>query len=190
MSKIKKFAKTLCSFYPKYMKKLVISLFVFISLAIPMQEAKALDAKSRAFMVMCTYGTVGGALLGFATMAFGSNSRAIAQGASLGLYGGIIFGSYVIMSHNKSRNAPGGGYPEEQGPGFNDQGPPPSGFGGGGYGGGGNNDGYGEEEGSGGFFGQRSTQINENFFNNYKLKSKRAREISFPIFVPLLNMQF
>jgi hypothetical protein len=32
-------------------------------------------------------------------MAFGNSSRAIAQGASLGLYAGIFFGSYVLLSH-------------------------------------------------------------------------------------------
>lgn len=36
-------------------------------------------------------------------MAFGSSSRAIAQGASIGLYAGIIFGTYVLVSHHNKR---------------------------------------------------------------------------------------
>lgn len=49
------------------------------------------------------YGTAGGALLGAASMAFGTSTRAVAQGASLGLYAGIIFGTYVLVSHHNKR---------------------------------------------------------------------------------------
>lgn len=48
---------------------------------------------------MALYGTVGGALLGTASLAFGAKSRAVAVGASLGLYTGLLFGSYVVVSH-------------------------------------------------------------------------------------------
>ena len=93
------------------MRKILVSLLCSILLftAIPTAEAKAqgLPPKAKAFLVVTGYGTVGGALLGFASMAFGTNSRAIAQGASLGLYAGIIFGTYVLVSHNKST------YPDE-----------------------------------------------------------------------------
>lgn len=67
------------------------------------QSAGALDPKTKAFLIICGYGTVGGALLGLASMAFGQESRAIAQGASLGLYSGILFGAYVIYTHNQDR---------------------------------------------------------------------------------------
>ena len=76
-----------------------MSLAIMFTLITPTKEAQAIEPKTKAFLVMCAYGTVGGALLGFASMAFGTNSRAIAQGASLGLYAGIIFGGYVISSH-------------------------------------------------------------------------------------------
>jgi hypothetical protein len=46
---------------------------------------------------------VGGALLGTATMAFGSGSRSIAKGASLGLYAGLLFGGYVILSYEMKK---------------------------------------------------------------------------------------
>ena len=53
------------------MKRFILPLIIFVSLITPINKANALDAKGRAFLVICTYGTVGGALLGFATMAFG-----------------------------------------------------------------------------------------------------------------------
>ncbi|MBF0363219.1 MAG: hypothetical protein HQK49_19510 [Oligoflexia bacterium] len=52
---------------------------------------------------MATYGTVGGALLGLATMAYGTKFRAVAIGASLGLYAGLIFGGYILASHYYTR---------------------------------------------------------------------------------------
>ncbi len=48
---------------------------------------------------MALYGTVGGLLLGTASLAFGTDPRSIAKGASLGLYAGLIFGGYVVVSH-------------------------------------------------------------------------------------------
>ena len=68
------------------------------------QEAKAqIPPKAKAFITICAYGAGGGAMLGMASMAFGMSSRAIAQGASLGLYAGIFFGTYVLVSHHQKR---------------------------------------------------------------------------------------
>ncbi len=53
----------------------------------------------KALGAMTAYGAAGGALLGTASLAFGSSGRAIFKGASLGLYAGIIFGSYIVISH-------------------------------------------------------------------------------------------
>lgn len=54
------------------------------------------NKKLKTFLTACAYGTVGGALLGLASLAFISNPSDnygnIAKGASLGLYGGIIYG--------------------------------------------------------------------------------------------------
>ena len=52
-------------------------------------------------------------MLGMASMAFGTTSRAIAQGASLGLYAGIIFGTYVLVSHHQKRQ---GSYEDKSSP--------------------------------------------------------------------------
>lgn len=94
--------------YPLLMKKLLISIMLSFTLLFS-SSAMALDPKLKILGTMSTYGVVGGALLGAATMAFGSSGRAIAKGASLGLYGGLIFGTYVILSYEMKKR------------GFNDQ---------------------------------------------------------------------
>lgn len=57
------------------------------------------DPKIKALGTMAGYGTVGGVLLGVASLAFGTSGRAVSQGASLGLYAGLLFGGYVVGSH-------------------------------------------------------------------------------------------
>lgn len=181
------------------MKKLILMFVLVFSLAAP-KNSYALDAKGKAFLIICTYGTVGGALLGFASMAFGTNSRAIAQGASLGLYTGIAFGSYVIASHNKGNEEfvdPAYQQPQAPPPGFGQPGFDQGGFGApapapGDPAGGGGGGGFGapvpEDNGGGGFFGQRVQEINEDLFYNYKIK--KGRTFAPPIYVPLLNLKF
>jgi len=56
---------------------------------------------------MAGYGVVGGALLGTASMAFEAGPRAIARGASLGLYAGLLFGGYVILSYEMKKRGYG-----------------------------------------------------------------------------------
>lgn len=172
------------------MKKLILSLFILVAITIPTQKAKAMDPKGKAFLIICTYGTVGGALLGFASMAFGTNSRAIAQGASLGLYAGIGFGAYVISSHRKSLE------PQPE-PDYNQ--PPPPGYGdpagGNGFGGPQDGGGFGAPPPSdepGGFFGtsQRFIQINEDLMFNYKLRHKKSRDFSLPVYLPIYHSVF
>ena len=48
---------------------------------------------------MALYGTIGGLLLGTASLAFHRDGRSISRGASLGLYTGLLFGGYVVGSH-------------------------------------------------------------------------------------------
>lgn len=66
----------------------------------PSEVRAEIPAKTKAFLTIVGYGTAGGALLGAASTAFGTSTRSIAQGASLGLYAGIIFGTYVLVSHH------------------------------------------------------------------------------------------
>lgn len=180
------------------MKKVLLVLILFTAIVTPTKKAHALDPKGKAFLIICTYGTVGGALLGFASMAFGTNSRAIAQGASLGLYAGIAFGSYVLATHGQQNE-----------PVYQEQGPPPGYY-----------DGYGAPPpvqdpstlapgqglpsseplpaddrgfgGGGGFFGgaQRSIEINEDMVYNFRLKNKKGRDFSPPVYLNLVNMTF
>ena len=80
------------------MKKFFISITLCFTLFFS-STTFAMDQKLKILGTMSGYGIVGGALLGAATMAFGTSARAVAKGASLGLYGGIIFGTYVILSY-------------------------------------------------------------------------------------------
>ncbi len=150
----------------------------------PANKAMAMDPKVKAFAVVATYGTVSGALLGFASMAFGTNSRAIAQGASLGLYAGIIFGTYVLTSYKAPGEDNYNAYPEQDPyapPPYPPAGgfPPPTG-------------GYGapapapEEDGS--FFGspRRVMEIQEKLQSFQNKKGSRTP----PIYMNLLNLNF
>lgn len=83
--------------------------------------AGGIPPRAKAFLLVSGYGAAGGALLGLASMAFGTSPRAIAQGASLGLYAGILFGTYVIVSHHQrstnngyDRNSPYNDAPDYQ----------------------------------------------------------------------------
>ncbi len=127
----------------------VFAICLTLALVLPAPHAKAeMPPKLKAFLMVSAYGAVGGAMLGFASMAFGSTSRAIAQGASLGLYAGMIFGGYVITSHKKAGQVQYG--PEE---GMDD------GYGGGGFG----------SEGDSGYFGppQRGPEFKYSNINRF-----------------------
>lgn len=160
------------------MKKFVLALIVSFALIMP-NKSYALDPKAKAFMVMTAYGTVGGALLGFASMAFGGKSRAIAQGASLGLYAGIIFGAYVISSYNEKKDS----YvppPEEPGY-YNDPYAPR------------NDQGFGapvpeEPSSGGGFFGNRVEEINDKYMRDFG--GKKIKNSLPPLYINFFNRSF
>ena len=90
------------------MKKDIINCFSchcdFSSLELFTQLHLNLNPKMKAFLLMTTYGTVGGFLLGSASLAFDTPGRAPFVGASLGLYAGLAFGSYVLVSHYVDRD--------------------------------------------------------------------------------------
>jgi hypothetical protein len=91
------------------MKK-IITIFILLMTLTFSTSSHALDPKLKMVGTMAGYGVVGGALLGTASMAFGAGGRAIAKGASLGLYAGIIFGSYVILHYELKKR----GFSDEQ----------------------------------------------------------------------------
>jgi len=86
------------------MKTIILALTFITLVFAPLESRAQMDPKAKAFLTVSAYGAAGGALLGVASMAFGTSSRAIAQGASLGLYAGILFGTYVIVSHHQRTN--------------------------------------------------------------------------------------
>ncbi|MFA6239244.1 MAG: hypothetical protein WC635_18030 [Bacteriovorax sp.] len=90
------------------MKKLLLTFMLTITLLFS-SSAFAIDPKLKILGSMAGYGVVGGALLGAATMAFGTSARSIARGASIGLYSGLIFGGYVILSYEMKKR----GYNEQ-----------------------------------------------------------------------------
>ena len=165
--------------YSLSMRKVFAVVLISMTIMAPIQRAHALDPKSKAFAIICGYGTIGGALLGFASMAFGSNSRAIAQGASLGLYSGIIFGSYIIASHRTASQ--GGGYEENSyAPPAPDAYPPTDSFG----------QPVPQQEEPGGFFDgpQRYHQLQGETYRSFKTKKRRFS--SPPIYLNLVNYNF
>lgn len=71
-----------------------------------------MDPKVKVVATTALYGTVGGALLGTASLAFGTGGRSVAIGSSLGLYAGLLFGSYVVVTHQMKQR----GYYDQEGP--------------------------------------------------------------------------
>lgn len=103
------------------MKKLITATFVCFTLLFSSVSHAAIDPKLKMLGTMAGYGVVGGALLGTATLAFGAGGRSIAKGASLGLYAGIIFGSYILLNYEMKKRGFGtqsqeNYYPESSGP--------------------------------------------------------------------------
>jgi hypothetical protein len=82
----------------KSLKILLIST-IFLGTLTFSRPVHAIDTKVKAILTMAAYGTVGGGLLGTASLAFGTGGRSPFIGMSLGLYAGLVFGSYVVVSH-------------------------------------------------------------------------------------------
>ena len=100
---------------------------IFLLLFVPLNSSMALDPKTGTIVLNAAYGTVGGSLLGVASLAFGGRGKLVAKGASIGLYMGLAFGVYVVASHSYKMGQEGedAGDDEEMGRSFFD-------FGGGG----------------------------------------------------------
>jgi hypothetical protein len=63
-------------------------------------QAQQQAGPSKEFLLSCSYGVLAGTLVGTASLAFeehpGDKLHRVARGASLGLYGGILLGLYVV----------------------------------------------------------------------------------------------
>ena len=84
------------------------ALFIFSLLITTFNSQKLyaqvdVDPRLKAVGTMALYGTAGGFLLGIASLAFDTRGRNVAQGTSLGLYAGLIFGGYVVSAHYMQR---------------------------------------------------------------------------------------
>ena len=63
------------------------------------QQSGGIDPRMKALGMMAVYGTAVGFLLGAAALAFDAPGRSPFIGASLGLYAGILFGTYVVVTY-------------------------------------------------------------------------------------------
>lgn len=92
------------------MRKFLFSLvFLFASSlqAAPINSELALSPQLKSVTSLALYGAVGGALLGTASLAFDAEGRWVAKGASLGLYAGLGFGVFIVLSYALGKD---GGY--------------------------------------------------------------------------------
>ncbi len=108
---IKLFYPIICNNMEFYIKTKLISLFLIMLLMVSFSNPlKAeVDPKTKALLSMAAYGTVGGALLGLASqLAFDTGGRSVPQGASLGLYAGLLFGGYIVGSYAIKKSKWGG----------------------------------------------------------------------------------
>lgn len=158
------------------MRKIISAFLILITmtLAVPNKAHAEIPVKAKAFLTIVGYGTAGGAILGAATMAFGTSTRAVAQGASLGLYAGIIFGTYVLISHAQGRQ---GTYSDDNSV-YKDS-----------------NDIYGDEYNSEEGGGEDDGKSRQGFFNrietmNQKFAPKKKGGNFPPISINLLQMEF
>ena len=86
-------------------KKIITSIFTFFLVFTSVNSVQAeVDPKIKALGTLAAYGTIGGALLGTASLAFGAGGRSVAKGASLGLYAGLLFGGYIVLTHQMRKN--------------------------------------------------------------------------------------
>ncbi|MBI2519126.1 MAG: hypothetical protein HYV97_01855 [Bdellovibrio sp.] len=102
-------------------KSAIILLILGVMLVLPPLEVQAqeqgggLDPRMKALGMMAVYGTAGGFLLGTAALAFDAPGRSPFIGASLGLYAGILFGTYVVVTYAvKKHKLENPGDPEDE----------------------------------------------------------------------------
>ncbi|NCN27772.1 hypothetical protein GW915_09370 [bacterium] len=97
-----------------------VLVLVLTLLAFAPKQASAMSRTSKLFILTSTYGVMAGTLTGIASLAFYSQPRAhlrnVAQGASIGLYVGILMGAYMVYfvsdGKEKSRESTPEGDPD------------------------------------------------------------------------------
>ncbi len=158
------------------MRKLFSALLIVLTVTLlsPGNARADMPVKAKAFLTIVGYSTAGGAMLGAASLAFGTSTRAVTQGASLGLYAGILFGAYVLVSHAQGRQ---GSYDDKSSP-YGDS-----------------SDVYGDEYNAEEGGGEGEQKARSGFFNrielmNQKLGGNKKGGNLPPITLNLLNIEF
>jgi len=102
------------------MKRILLALIFSFVLMTP-THASTLERSFKTFGTSALWGSLGGALLGGAAMAFGTNVSSIAKGASLGLYAGLLYGGYLMVDYSMNNSRPNikGRYQTPGGGGYN-----------------------------------------------------------------------
>ena len=77
----------------------IFFLGVLLSLMSENSQAQVVDPRIKVISVITVYSIIGGTLLGLAAINFGAKKRSPFIGASLGLYSGVLFGSYLVIGH-------------------------------------------------------------------------------------------
>ncbi len=81
------------------LKKCLFTIFLLLSMAVP-RSSWALSKNFRLYITTSAYGTMAGAITGIGSLAFyespSKHLNNVAMGASLGLYVGILMGTYMI----------------------------------------------------------------------------------------------
>jgi hypothetical protein len=182
-------------------RRIIILFSVFIFGVVYSKPSYAIDPRVKSLGIMAAYGTIGGALLGTASLAFGSSGRSVAKGASLGLYAGIVFGTFIVASHAYKRRKltnpdpvpyeeePGYGDKEQSGGGIFD------GFNwGGGFGGGdeedeagGDDEGYGDPQRWNPYFEMNNLRFSAETARESQLRPSKTPAV---YYINLVNFQF
>lgn len=93
-----------------YLSGLLIVATLLMPLSVRAQQKSSSNGALQAFMLTTTYGVIAGSLTGLASLAFydkaGEHSRNIAIGASLGLYMGLLLGTYVVYGPSLRKAMP------------------------------------------------------------------------------------
>ena len=86
------------------LRRIFTALFLTVILCSTSANSRTqFDPRIKVISVVTVYSIVGGTLLGLAAINFGASRRAPFIGASLGLYGGLVFGSYLVIGHMYKR---------------------------------------------------------------------------------------
>ncbi len=82
------------------LQNFITACLVSVSLAMLRPAQAQASTEAEQFFTSCVYGTMAGAAIGAASLAFtrrpSQNFGRVAEGASLGLYAGIFLGIYVV----------------------------------------------------------------------------------------------